>query len=93
MLKSMLNTTILKTSFEAKLKEGNIEYAKGMLTVLLYSESSQHFAEWADYVHWAEMTATRKRFEVMENVIKSKAPVQTLSLQSRSRKQRMAWRS
>ena len=90
MLKAKLNTTILKTSIEAKLKEGNIEYAKGMLTVLLYSESSEEFGEWADYVHWAEMAATRKKFEVMENVIKSKATVQTLSFQSRTRKQWMA---
>jgi len=90
MLKATLNTTVFKTSIEAKLKEGNIEYAKGMLTVLLYSDSSEEFAEWADYVHWAEMAATRKKFEMMENVIKSKATVQTLSFQSRSRKQWMA---
>ncbi len=90
MLKAKLDNTILKTSIEAKLKEGNIEYAKGMLTVLLYSDSSEEFAEWADYVHWAEMAATRKKFEVMENVIKSKAAVQTLSFQSRTRKQWMA---
>ena len=93
MLKATLSTTIFKTSIEAKLKEGNIEYAKGMLTVLLYSESSEEFGEWADYAHWAELAATRKRFEVMENVAKSKATVQTLSLQSRSRKQWMARKS
>lgn len=92
MLKSQLTTTTHQLAIETKLKEGNIEYAKGMLSVLLYTENSEEFAAWADYVHWAEMTATRKRFEVMENVIKSKAPVQTLSLQSRTRKQRMAWR-
>lgn len=58
-----LNKKIILELLESKLKDGNLEYVKGMLSVLTYADILQDdFTVWSDYLHWAEMALIQKRF-------------------------------
>lgn len=64
MLLSTFDKNLITHILEAKLKEGNLEYVKGMLAILSHTQTLQEdFAIWTDYVHWAELASIQRSKE------------------------------